>query len=165
MYAIRPTQALLRKLSIDVKGAEPPAATTALGDWFLRAYNFERKRFLLCTSSRSLFTVLVPARDLASVAERVRAAVGELLYALGAPADQIRNELDEMDTYVFRSSNDRRVIGSMTDMARMADAYLQHGSSLEHLVVVAMKLARAPCGPLEFESPQRVALRLLRRTA
>jgi hypothetical protein len=53
----------------------------------------------------------------------------------------------------------------MTDMAYMADGYLQDGSSAEHLVVVGMKLAQAPCRPLDYDSPERVALALLRGTA
>jgi len=109
-------------------------------------------------------TVLTPARDLPGVGVRLRTAVGELLFALGAPDDQINRELDAMHHYAFRASNARTVIGSMTDMAFLADGYLQCGSSPEHLVVVGMKLAQAPCGPLNHVSPQRVALALLRGT-
>jgi len=92
-------------------------------------------------------------------------AVGELLFALGAPIDQINRELEEMRHYAFRPSNDRSVIGSMTDMARLADGYLEDGSSSDHLVVVGMKLARAPFAPLNYDSPRRVALALLCSTA
>src|SRR5262245_45882124 len=128
MYAIRPTQPLLKRLGVRSKGAEEVATTTVLGDWFVRTHNFGHQRFLLCTSSRSLLTVLTPARDLSAVANRLRTAVGELLFALGAPVDHINRELDEMRQYAFRASNDRTVIGSMTDMAHLADGYLQRGS-------------------------------------
>jgi len=165
VYTIRPTHALLKKLDRNAKSAESPPSTTALGDWFVRAHNFGRQRLLLCTSSRSLLTVLMPARDLRSVGERLRGAVGDLLFALGSPVDQVNREIEEMRTFVFNSSNNRQVIGSMTDMAFMADAHLQHGSSPDHLVVVGMKLARSPCSPLDYDSPQRVALKLLRTSA
>jgi hypothetical protein len=164
VYAIRPTQALLKRLGVRVPGAEAVEATTALGDWFVRTHNVGHQRLLLCTSSRSLLTILIPARDLPGLGDRVRIAAGELLFALGAPADQINRELEEMRHYTLRSSKDRSVIGSMTDMAYLADGYLQDGSSPEHLVVVGMKLAQAPCRPLSYESPQRVALELLRRS-
>ena len=161
MYAIRPTQVLLKKLGGAVPSADAPAVTTALGDWFVRAHNFGRQRLLLCTSTRSLLTVLTPARDLRSVGDRLCGAVSDLLFSLGAPLEHVNAEIQEMQSHVFASSNDRTVVGSMTDMARMADAYLQDGSSPDHLVVVGMKLARAPCGPLKYASPQRVALDLL----
>jgi hypothetical protein len=165
VYTIRPTQPLLRRLGVRPNDADESAGTTALGDWFVRRLNVGRQRLLLCTSSRSLLTILIPARDLPTVSDRLRSAVGDLLFALGAPLDQVNRELGEMQQYAFRPSNDRSVIGSMTDMAYMAEGYLQHGSSPEHFVVVGMRLAQTPCGPLAYDSPERVALALLRGTA
>ena len=164
MYVIRPTQPLLKKLAIR-PDADEVASTTALGDWFIRPLNVGRQRLLLGTSSKSLLTVLVPARDLPTVTERIRSAVGDLLFALGTPLAAINRELAEMQDSVFSASNDRRVLGSMTDMAYMAEGYLQDGSSPGHFVVVGMKLAECPCGPLDYESPGRVALALLHSTA
>lgn len=164
MYVIRPTQPLLRKLGIRPPGI-PVVSTTALGDWFIRPHNVGRHRLLLCTSSKSLLTALVPARDLPGVGGRLREAVADLLFALGAPLGAVNRELAAMGDVVFDASNDRRVLGSMTDMARMADAHLGDGASAEHLVVVGMRLAQAPCGPLDFDTPLQVALALLKECA
>lgn len=95
MYAARLTQPLLRKVGSSA-GDNDASTTTALGDWFIRQYNIGRHRLLLCTSSASLLTVIVPARDLSHVAARLSAAVHELLFALGAPLDQINREIGEM---------------------------------------------------------------------
>lgn len=165
MYVIRPTRPLLMKLGIRSRSTTVVTTTTALGDWFLRTHNAGRRRLLLCTSSKSLLTVLITARELAAVSQRLRSAVGDLLFAIGAPLAAINRELDEMHDSMFGFSNDRRVIGSMTDMACMADGYLRDGSSAEHFVVVGMKLAQSPCRPLAYDSPERVALALLRGTA
>lgn len=163
MYVIRATRPLLRKLRTPTTGGSV-SSTTALGDWFIRPFNFGRQRLLLCSSSKSLLTVLVPARDLPTVGERLRSAVGDLLFALGAPLAAINREHAEMADAVFGATNDRHVNGSMTEMANLAYAYLQHGSSAEHLVVVGMRLAECPSGPLDYDSPGHVALALLQRT-
>ncbi|MHB0948382.1 MAG: DUF6933 domain-containing protein [Gemmatimonadaceae bacterium] len=164
MYVIRPTQPLLRKLGIR-PATSTAASTTALGDWFIRPHNVGRQRLLLCTSSKSLLTVLVPARDLPAVGRRLRDAVGDLLFSLGASLEAVNRELAAMGESVVAATNDRRILGSMTDMAHMADAHLGDGASAGHLVVVGMKLAQAPCGPLGYDAPVRVALALLQGTA
>jgi hypothetical protein len=51
----------------------------------------------------------------------------------------------------------------MTDMSHMADAYLDAQSIPSHVLVVEMRLAEVPCGPLNYRAPRDVALALLRR--
>src|SRR5690242_8154349 len=67
MYALRCTQRLLRKLRYRGSPDDEAPSTTALGDWFVREYNLGRHRLLLCTSSASLLTVIIPARNLPEV--------------------------------------------------------------------------------------------------
>ena len=58
---------------------------------------------------------------------------------------------------IGRTEN-RRILGSMTDFAWLLDSYLTPGRSLED---VALHLAEAPCGPIGMLSPDDVAPRLL----
>jgi hypothetical protein len=68
-----------------------------------------------------------------------------------------------METSEFAPSNNSTVLGSMTDMSHMADAYLDAQSIPSHVLVVEMRLAEVPCGPLNYRAPRDVALALLRR--
>jgi hypothetical protein len=163
MYAARLTQPLLRKVGSSA-GDNDASTTTALGDWFIRQYNIGRHRLLLSTSSASLLTVIVPARDLSHVAERLSAAVHELLFALGAPLDQINREIGEMQHARFAGTNSRSILGSMNDMAYLADGYLEGYAIPDHLLVAELRMAQAPCGPLRYRSPDDVALELLRNS-
>jgi hypothetical protein len=162
MYALRCTQRLLRKLGSRGSPDDETPSTTALGDWFIREYNLGHHRLLLCTSSASLLTVIIPARNLPDVATRLAAAVHELLFALGASLDQINREIGEMRSARIARTNSRSVLGSMNDMAYLADGYLEGGSIPDHLVVAELKMAQAPCGPLNYRAPGDVALGLLR---
>jgi hypothetical protein len=54
-------------------------------------------------------------------------AVGELLFALGAPIDQINRELEEMRHYALRPSNER------------ASDWLRHESSRKRLAEVTRR--------------------------
>lgn len=160
MYAVRCTRRLLRKLGTR-ESPDETSATTALGDWFVREYNLGHHRLLLCTSSASLLTVIIPAKNLPDVANRLAAAVHELLFALGVSVDQINREIDEMRSSRIARTNSHTVLGSMNDMAYLADAYLGGGSIPGQLLVAELKIAQAPCGPINYRAPRDVALQLL----
>ena len=136
MYRIRCTAPLLRKLGIRRYTLSAEAATsTALGDWFVRPYNRGRHRLLLCSSAASLLTVVVPAKDLPSMPQRISTALHELLFALGVDLPAIASEVGEMEASEFAPSNNPTVLGSMTDLGHMADAYLDDRLIPSHLLV------------------------------
>lgn len=96
------------------------------------------------------------------MSQRISAALGELLYALGVALPVITSEIAQMQASEFAPSNNGTVLGSMTDMAHMADAYLDDRLIPSHLLVAEMRLAEVPCGPLQYRAPRDVALALLR---
>lgn len=164
MYTIRMTQPLLRRMKTDAaRGSITLAADTSLGDWFIKPYNFGRQRLLLCTSSGALITVLVPAANLRALPARLKDAVGQLLYDIGAPLAAINAELSVMQESTFDRTNSRVVLGWMNEMAYMSDAYMTPESSAAHRAVVAYKLSEVPAKPLKYSSPRDAALRLLEK--
>jgi hypothetical protein len=162
MYALRCTQRLLRKLHCPPSSDDAEPSTTALGDWFVREYNLGRHRLLLCTSSASLLTVVIPARNLPELGIRLAAGVRELLVALGAPLAQIDSEMAAMESARIARTNSRSILGSMNDMAYMADAHLEGAAMPAGILAAELKMAEAPCGPLSYRAPVDVALGLLR---
>jgi hypothetical protein len=94
--------------------------------------------------------------------QRIATALYDLLFALGADLPLIGRELGEMETSEFAPSNNATVLGSMTDMGHMADAYLDDQSIPSHILVAEMRLADVPCGPLNYRAPREVTLALLR---
>lgn len=61
-----------------------------------------------------------------------------------------------MRDYVVRTTNDRRVLGSMNDFTNMLDAHLDGRALTE----VALHLAESPCSPLGMQTPRAVTVSL-----
>lgn len=99
----------------------PPAAsdpTTRLGNWYVHLVCLGPRQHVLATSERSLLTVILPARALrATIEGNVRNAVGQLLLALNIPMDIVNCELAQMQPVLIAPATNRRVLGSMNELA------------------------------------------------
>ncbi len=58
------------------------------------------------------------------------------------------------------SAPTRQILGSMNDFASILETYLAHGDSL---IEASLRLAKAPCSPIQMRSPNEVASELLGR--
>ncbi len=99
----------------------PPAAsepTTRLGNWYVHLVRLGPRQLVLATSERSLLTVTLPARELrATIEGNLRNAVGQLLLALNIPMEVVSRELAEMQQVLIAPATNRRVLGSMNELA------------------------------------------------
>ena len=154
MVVLRCTQKLLRRLR-KRPVAKGPSSSTRLGDWYASVIFVYRKPLILAVSARTLLPVLVPARDSAALGSRLTEGVGKMLTALGIPGPQIFEEQQHMAEIVFARTFSRQILGSMNDFDRMLD----FGPG-ESLTSAALRLAEAPCGPIEMESPDRATVRV-----
>ena len=107
---------------------ELPPSTGRLGDWYVHAVRFGRPEFVIATSERSLLTVLFPARALrTNLAANLRAGVGSLLDSLGVSGETVAREIAAMESVTFGRATDRRVLGSMNELAFQASVLLTRG--------------------------------------
>ncbi|MGH7269854.1 MAG: DUF6933 domain-containing protein [Polyangiaceae bacterium] len=150
MVVLRCTRKLRRHLSDGGTAPEPSRSTGVLGDWFANVLIVRRQHIVLAVSGVTLLPVLVPAAPYKTMVPRLAEAVGQILRALRIPADMVGAEQEAMRDAVMATTNDRRVRGSMNDLAFMADGYLQDLS----LHDAALKLAEAPCSPLGMNNPR-----------
>jgi hypothetical protein len=145
--------------------AELVPPTTVLGDWYANLLNVGRLRLVLCSSERTLLTVLIPARDPAALPDRLRAAVARTLGYLAIPADAIAREDREMRWHQIGRTASRQVLGSMNDFAFLADTYVRDDGPDADLDAIAILLNRAPCRPIQYESPDRATQAAFRRAS
>ena len=110
---------------------------------------------MLCLSERTLLPVVLPARELATLGMRLASAAGQVMAAIGVPAEVARDEQDRMAEAVVARTASRRVLGSMNDFAFMLAAQFDPNASL---LDRSLDLAETPCGPLRMESPMRATL-------
>jgi hypothetical protein len=163
MLILRCTQKLLRRLE-KAEGSESvlPPSTTALGDWYANALYGRHYRLILCTSERSLLSVVLPSRDLKSLIPRFQQAVNDLLTRLGIPAEARERESKEMLDVCFGPTASRGVLGSMNDLAVQCRFRLEEDPHM-NLSDLALQLSEVPCGPLKYRYPAEVAIELLQK--
>ncbi len=119
---------------------------TALGDWYVNRIVVDRKPLLLLVSSTSLLPMLVPARDVQSLPDRLGALVDARLRRMGIEPDVIARERQAMAPVAVAPTVDRSVIGIMVDFAKAVPYHLEPGRwDDESLILVEERLAKTPC--------------------
>ena len=165
MVTLRCTRLVRDRLHLPRQTAlEPPASTGRLGDWYVHLVRFGRPEFAIATSERSLLTVLFPARGLrTTLAPNLRAAVGSLLESLAVPHEAIASEIAAMESVSFGAATNRRVLGSMNELAFLASVQLADG---DDLLALSCRLADTPMSAIgvkrgDYGYPGKLARELL----
>lgn len=164
MVILRPT----RKLRPLLPAIEVSASSdTALGDWYVNRLVVDRQPLLLLVSSTSLLPIVLPARDVRGLPERLKALVEARLRGCGVEAEAIEREGQARRPVVVGPTIDRSVLGIMVDFAKAIPYYGRDGQwTAENLAVVEDRLAETPChAALSADRvifPNRKAAELLR---
>ena len=113
-------------------------------------------------NERTLLPVLVPLAPAATVADRLRPVLAEVLVALRAPSSFIERELDEMREWRLTKTTNRSVVGVMNEFSFLAERF-KEGIDSPGLIDLSLHLAEVPCGPLfkSHGSPDRELAALL----
>ena len=143
MVILRPTR---RLRSILPAAAVSGRSETALGDWYVNRIVVDRQPLLLFVSSASLLPMLVPARDVRGLPDRLGALVASRLRRCGIEAQAIAAEQQAMEPVAVAPTVDRSVLGIMVDFAQAVPYCVEPGRLAgEALAVVEDRLAAAPC--------------------
>ena len=164
MVVLRRTQKLASALSASALGSA--RSETALGDWYLNRLSVDHRPLLLLVSSCGLLPILLPARDVASLPDRLPDVVAGRLRRLGIAPSVVQAEVASMPPVAVGATVDRSVVGIMVDFAKAVPYYLERGAWDEStLAVVDARLAETPChAGRRFEDvvfPERKASELL----
>jgi hypothetical protein len=111
---------------------------------------------VLAVSNITLLPVLFSVAPSKTVLSRFVEAVGHVFESLELDQQKVAGDLASMKERTVATANNRRVLGSMNDFARILDAYLDGRT----LVDVALQLAEAPCSPLGMVCPRDATLAL-----
>jgi hypothetical protein len=136
-----------------------PLSTTKLGDWVGKPVRAEHQRVLLFISERSRLPVVLPARDVRNVAHQLPLAVGVVLEALGVLHAAILEEKRAMADAVIAPTNNRSLVGTLTDLSYSLKSRLAEEPDLNH-VTLALWLSETPIGPMSYQAPDEVTRQL-----
>lgn len=156
MFAVRCTRKLLdRGAPKSLPVAMPP--TTVLGDWYANIVFTRPEQMVVCISERTLLPVVVTAKDIKRLPERLAEATGRVLASIGVPSEDIEAELAEMSVGYLAATANRRVLGSLHDFI----FHFEHGTGSQVELGVherTLRMARMPCAALEFAYPSETTL-------
>lgn len=144
MVILRATQKVLR--SLPPAEANADASDTALGDWYVNRMVIDRQPLLLLLSSTSLLSIVIPARAVRNLPDRLPGIVAQRLRRLGVAADLIEPEIAAMVPVRVGPTKDRSVVGTLVDFAKNIPYYLSaDGWDDTTLPFVEGRLAHTPC--------------------
>ena len=156
MFAVRCTRKLLDRGAPKALAAPVPP-TTVLGDWYANIVFTRSEHLVVCVSERTLLPVVVAAKDVKRLPERVAAEAGMILTAIGVPAADVEAEMAEMRVGYLAATADRRILGSLNDFV----FHFEHGAGSHPELNIrerTLRLARMPCGKLEYAFPTEATL-------
>ena len=145
MVFLRATRKVLSRLPAPTPG-QVAQDDTALGDWFVNRVVVGRKPLLVLISSNSLLPILLPAKNVRTLPVRLPALVSKRLARLGMADVLIRAEVSARDPVVVGPTNDRSVLGILTDFSGMLPVYARWEPPTEAgLIEIEGKLGNTPC--------------------
>ena len=100
MVILRPTQKLRALLPLTRESFGE--SETALGDWYINRIVVDRRPLLLVLSAKALLPLLIPARDVRSIPDRLPGLVGALLRRLGVGRAPHRGRAARNGDHVYR---------------------------------------------------------------
>jgi hypothetical protein len=159
MVTLRCTQKLLKRLRVRPSG-NTPAPSSLLGDWYAAPLSVGHTRLIMCVSETSLLPAFVRSQSGVGLITRFREAVVAVLEKLGVARALVLAEKQHLADVIIGTTISRNVLGSMTDFGIMARWHIRARGDGD-LVAIALKLAEAPCGPLDYRSPEQVAREVL----
>lgn len=123
MVILRATQKVLRHLP---KSSEPSESSdTALGDWYVNRTVIDRVPLLILVSERSLLPMVIRARDVRSLPERLPELVADRLRRVeGVTERQADAEVGAMPPVVVTKTANRSVVGVLVECAYHAASYV-----------------------------------------
>ncbi len=155
---IRTTASLAKRLKLKL-GPTSEKSTTTLGDWYCNDVILNRRHFILGVSSNSRVALLIHAAPYSSFFKRLPVAIHQLAVAIGVNEEGLKSELVAMASVTLAKTEDRSIIGSMTDYRRNLEYMIEaRRLDLDDLISISLRLSSIPCLVMEPSFPQDMAL-------
>lgn len=163
MIALSCSRVIRNRLGVTSRPPDAPEPTTRLGNWYVHLVRLGPWQYVLATSERPLLTVVLSARELRATMEgNLRVEATKLLLALNIPPEIVSSEVEEMQPVITAPATNRRVLGSMNELAFHRGV---RQDQLKDPVDMAVSLSGIPMSAVGSKShygiPRDVALDLL----
>lgn len=116
MLIVRCSAKFLARLKVRPEPAAAPS-TTHLSDWYATILHLRPPPLALLVSEATRLPVVLPSRELTTLAGRIPVAIAGVLEDLGVEQELIEIERDAMAEIVFDKTASRSVLGTMNELA------------------------------------------------
>jgi len=139
-----------------VKPTEVVPEFGSLGDWHANLLRFERRKCVLFTNSKTLYSIFIPGLkrpNFVSIDEIFRQSLFKRLRIEGFSQFQIENVLEEYQTLHYSKTNNRSVLGSMNDLAYQIEAIIETSGGLSYIDLDSMndEINRILLGAIDYK--------------
>jgi hypothetical protein len=156
MVTLRCTRALLASIPLPLTEV-PVLPSGQLGDWYATRVRYRGPPLIVCTSERTLLTILISGIQLETLPERFRAGVLEVLSLIGLPEQDIAAEGRALSDIAIGRATNRRILASLNDFAlRTREAFER--SPRRPLLEFQAYLLDLPLKPLGFRNMAEATL-------
>ena len=162
MFRLRCTKKLLKRVASEPEGVQG-VPTNVLGDWYANIIFSKPQYLVVCVSERTLLPVVVPAKDIRGLPQRLCAQLEQLLQLIGISPAAIELELAHMREHQLAPTASKSVLGSLNDsifqLSWMLSAH-RDSSLLEH----AVRLGNIPNKPIGYAFASEATRSLFKAT-
>ena len=146
---------------LDVPHVEPdkiPQPTEGLGNWYANLLRIDRRKCLLFTNEKSLYTFLIPKvkkENLKNIEDEFTIYLNYNLQCEGFGLDAISRVMQGYDEIGFAKTSNRQVLGSMNEFAFEYDFFIQRAGGLEKAMIfeINKEINRTIKGALKYRYP------------
>jgi hypothetical protein len=150
------TKKLMKELEASPSGRIVPEPLSGfLGPWHANLIRIERRKCLLLTNDRMLYSFLVTGvkkKDLVNFRELFALHLKMNLEKEGFGQEDIKKALEEYGEIAIAPTKSRSVLGSMNDLADQAEFLVSRAGGMEKgdMFTVNMMLNRIPMGAIKY---------------
>ncbi len=141
MLVVRGTKNLRDRVKGPV-AEEGDVSTGVLGDWFATAM-FWRPQVALVVNARTFLPAFMPLAPAGKLLDRLPDEIARILALHGVDLTTIDTERAEMADVRIAPTNDRSVVGVMTEFAFLGEHFFEGD-----LTALSLRMASTPVGPL-----------------
>jgi hypothetical protein len=137
MRLLHCTRKLLKEL--DVLLVEPdriPLPTEGLGNWYANLIRIDRRKCLLFTNEKSLYTFLIPKvlkANLKNIEDEFLINLSYNLQTEGFGIEAINRVMQEYQEIGFAKTSNRQVLGSMNELTFQYKVLIEQKEGLENI--------------------------------
>ena len=159
MILLRCTKRLLKQSGLSADEELTEASTAPLGEWYTNVafLPFPGRALVVYAHRPSRLTALVPGRSVRTTLDTFRQRTADLLDRTGAPASFIDIQQQAMTDVTMRTTDDRSMLGSLTDIIKHVKFHAGRARRFEtfDLSAVEDELSIMPHMPIDGQSPDR----------